>query len=72
MYSYKLNIQVEDDLTRIFEYGIGQFELEQANEYYEMFFECFSKIASNSFLFPNANHYKEGYRYCFCGVYTIL
>jgi hypothetical protein len=30
MYSYKLNIQVEDDLTCIFEYGIGQFGLEQS------------------------------------------
>mgnify|MGYP006370257659 CR=1 FL=1 len=44
MYHYKLNIQVEEDLTRIFEYGIGQFGLEQADKYYEMFFECFSKI----------------------------
>lgn len=59
MYSYKLNIQVEEDLTRIFEYVIGQFGLEHAVRYYEMFFECFSKIASNPFLFPNGNHYKK-------------
>ena len=72
MYSYKLNVQVEEDLTRIIEYGIGQFGLEQADKYYEMFFECFSRITSNPFLFPSANHYKKGYRSCVCGVDTIF
>lgn len=72
MYSYKLNIQAEEDLTRIFEYGIGQFGLKQAEKYYEMFFDCFYKIALNPFLFPNANHYKIGYRYCVCGADTIF
>lgn len=72
MYSYRLNIQAEEDLTRIFEYSIRQFGLREADKYYEMFFECFSKIASNPFLFPNANHYKKGYRYCVCGVNTIF
>ena len=72
MYSYRLNIQAEEDLTRIFEYSIRQFGLREADKYYEMFFECFSKIASNPFLFPNANHYKKGYRYCVCGVDTIF
>ena len=72
MYSYKLNIQVEEDLTRIFEYGMGQFGLEQAEKYYEMFFECFFKIALNPFLFPNANHYKIVYRYYVCGADTIF
>ena len=38
MFSYKLNIQAEEDLTRIFEYGIGQFGLLQANKYYDMLF----------------------------------
>ena len=68
----KLNIQAEEDLTRIFEYGIGQFGLKQAEKYYEMFFDCFYKIALNPFLFPNANHYKIGYRYCVCGADTIF
>lgn len=72
MYRYKLNIQVEEDLTRIFEYGNGRFGLIQAEKYYDMLFECFFKIASNPFLFPNANHFKKGYRYCVCGVDTIF
>jgi toxin ParE1/3/4 len=72
MYSYRLNIQAEEDLTRIYEYGLGRFGLLQADKYYEMLFECFSKIASNPFLFPEAIRYKDGYRYCVCGVDTIF
>jgi toxin ParE1/3/4 len=72
MYSYKLNIQAEEDLTRIFEYGMGRFGLLQANKYYEMLFDCFTKITSNPFLFPEAIRYREGYRYCVCGVDTIF
>lgn len=72
MFRFKLNIQVEEDITRIFEYGIGRFGLNQAYIYYDMLFECFSKIASNPYLFPNAIRYREGYRYCVCGVDTIF
>ncbi len=71
MYRYKLNVQAEEDLTRIFEYGLGRFGFLQANKYYDMLFECFSKITSNPYLFPNAIRYREGYRYCVCGVDTI-
>ncbi len=49
MYSYKLTIKAEEDLTRIFEYGIGRFGLFQAEKYYEILFACFDKIASKSF-----------------------
>lgn len=72
MFSYKLNIQVEEDLTRIFEYGMSRFGMLQANKYYDMLFDCFSKIASNPYLFPKAIRFRQGYRYCVCGVDTIF
>ena len=72
MFSYKLNIQAEKDLARIFEYGMGRFGLLQANKYYDMLFDCFSKIASNPYLFPEAIRFRQGYRYCVCGVDTIF
>lgn len=72
MFSYKLNIQVEADLTRIFKYGIERFGLLQANKYYDMLFECFSKIALNPYLFPDAIRFRQGYKYCVCGVDTIF
>ena len=64
MFSYKLNIQAEEDLTRIFEYGMSHFGMLQANKYYDMLFDCFSKIASNPYLFPEAIRFRQGYRYC--------
>ena len=70
MFSYKLNLQAEEDVTRIFEYGVRRFGLRQANTYYEMLFDSFTQIASNPFLFPDGSHFREGYRYCVCGVDT--
>ena len=71
MFNYKLSFEAEEDIIRIFEYGLGRFGLLQANKYYEMLFDCFSKIASNPFLFPVVSNYKNGERYCVCGVDTI-
>ncbi len=59
-------------INRIFEYGLRQFGVLQAVKYYEMLFDCFTKITSNPFLFPEAIRYREGYRYCVCGVDTIF
>lgn len=72
MCKYQINIQAEEDIKRIFEYGLIRFGLIQADKYYHMLFECFNKIASNPLLFPDATHYKKGYRYCVCGVDTIF
>ena len=72
MYRYKLNVDAEEDLTRIFEFGIGRFGFIQANKYYDMFFDCFSKIAANPLLFPDAQRFRLNYRYCVCGVDTIF
>lgn len=71
MFNYKLSFEAEDDILRIFEYGLGRFGLQQANKYYEMLFDCFNKIASNPFLFPIVTTYKNVERYCVCGVDTI-
>ncbi|MEZ4856276.1 MAG: type II toxin-antitoxin system RelE/ParE family toxin [Gelidibacter sp.] len=67
-----LNIRAEEDLTRIYAYGLERFGLLQADRYYDMLFDCFSKIASNPFLFPEAVRFREGYRYCVCGVDTVF
>lgn len=71
MYHYKLSIEAEDDIIRIFEYGLRQFGVLQAVKYYDKLFECFNKIASNPFMFPVNTNYKKIDRYCVCGVDTI-
>jgi toxin ParE1/3/4 len=64
-------VEAEEDIMRIFYFGLGRFGLSQANKYYDMLFDCFSKIASNPFLFPAVINYKDVERYCVCGVDTI-
>lgn len=71
MYKYKLSIDAEEDIIRIFEYGLGQFGVLQASKYYDMLYACFEKITSNPFMFPMVVNYKNTDRYCVCGVDTI-
>lgn len=37
-----------------------------------MLFDCFSKIASNPYLFPEAFRFRQGYSNYVCGVGTIF
>ena len=71
MYNYDLNQNAKEDLLRIYEYGIATFGLNQADKYFDMMHDCFDKIASNPYLFPAAVRFRQGYRFCVCGVDTI-
>lgn len=71
MYNYDLSEKAKEDFLRIYEYGIGQFGLDQADKYFEMMHQCFDKIASNPFLFPAVSNIKPNYRKCVCGVDAV-
>ncbi|GEM59039.1 plasmid stabilization protein [Flavobacterium columnare NBRC 100251 = ATCC 23463] len=71
MYNYDLSEQAKIDLLRIYEYGIGQFGLDQADKYFDMMHDCFNKIAKNPYLFPLASNIKSNYYKCVCGIDTI-
>ncbi|WP_269240333.1 type II toxin-antitoxin system RelE/ParE family toxin [Flavobacterium limnophilum] len=71
MYKCHLSFEAEEDIVRIFEYGLWRFGLQQANKYYDMLFDCFNKIASNPFMFPVVTKYRDVDRFCVCGVDTI-
>jgi toxin ParE1/3/4 len=59
MYSYKISIEAEKDIIRIYEYGFAKFGIIQADKYYDMLFECFNKIAFNPFYFQLLNTLKK-------------
>jgi toxin ParE1/3/4 len=59
------------DLRRIYYYGVSKFGINQPDNYFNMFYDCFERIEGNPYLFPSADHIKRGYRYCVCGVDTI-
>lgn len=71
MYRYHLSIKAEQDIVRIFEFGLRKFGLDQTNNYYALLFECFNKIASNPFMFPVETKYNDIEHFCVCGVDTI-
>lgn len=71
MYSYFLTQEAEEDLWRIYKYGVYKFGESQADKYLFMLHDCFDKIASNPFMFPEVTTYKNTERYCVCGVDTI-
>lgn len=71
MYNYDLSIQAKEDLLRIYEYGISQFGLDQADRYFNMMHDCFDKIAKNPYLFPAVSNIKSNYYRCVCGVDSI-
>ena len=64
MYNYKLSVEAEGDIIRIFEYGLGQFGVLQTTKYFEMLHECFNKIANNPFMFPISSKYRNIERFC--------
>lgn len=45
--------------------------INQAGNYFNIFYDGLGKTEENPHLFPSADHSKRGYYYCTCGVDTI-
>jgi toxin ParE1/3/4 len=71
MSSYKLSNVAKEDLIRIHSYGVKQFGMTQADNYFNTFFEYFDLIAQNPYSFESEDFIKEGYRRCVCGSDSI-
>ena len=71
MANYKLSNSARVDLIRIHQYGVRKFGVEQADQYYNSFFEYFDIIAQLPFSFEAVDFIKEGYKRCVCGSDSI-
>ena len=71
MTKYKLSIEAKEDLIRIHQYGIKRFGMNQADKYFDSFFDHFEMIAKQPLSFEAVDFIKPGYRRCVCGVDTI-
>lgn len=67
MANYKLSNVAKEDLIRIHQYGVQKFGVNQADKYFNSFFEYFNIIAERPFSFESVDFIKEGYRRCVCG-----
>lgn len=62
--TYRLSLEAEEDLIRIYRYGEKNFGIDQAIKYYFDRIEHFERIAENTNHFAPAEHIKLGYRRC--------
>ncbi len=71
MGKYKLSNSAKEDLIRIHHYGVKKFGIQQADKYFNSFFEYFEIIAERPNSFEAVDFIKPGYRRCVCGVDSI-
>ena len=71
MANYRISNQAQEDLIRIHQYGVKRFGMNQADKYFNSFFDCFELIADRPFTFKSVDYIKPRYRSCVCGVDTI-
>lgn len=71
MENYRLSLNAEDDLERIWFYGLEQWGLEAADRYYQAFFDHFEDIASHPLLYAPTD-IREGYRRSICGKDSVF
>jgi len=62
MATFKLNEEAEEDLERLYEYGILSFGLAQADRYYDGLIEHFYKLSENPYLWQAVDSIRIGYR----------
>ena len=72
MVNYKLSNVAQEDLIRIHHYGIKKFGMNQADKYFDSFFEYFDLISQQPFSFELVDYIKPGYRRCICGSDSIF
>lgn len=71
MATYRLSEKAEEDIIRIYQYGVMKFGEAQADKYYDAFFERFEAIAKSPYLYPPADDIRKGYRKSISGTDTI-
>jgi toxin ParE1/3/4 len=62
MASYRLTHKAEDDLDRLYERGIGDYGLRQADVFYDGLIARFEHIAQTPLLYPAVDFIRSGYR----------
>jgi toxin ParE1/3/4 len=71
MAKYKLSNTAKEDLIRIHHYGVKKFGIDQADKYFDSFFEYFEIIAQSPLSFESVDFIKPEYRRCVCGSDSI-
>lgn len=68
---YKISEDAKEDLKRIYKHGVLKYGEEQADRYFEAFFDRFEGLAENPYMYQAVDHIRPGYRRSVCGVDSI-
>lgn len=71
MVSYKLSNNAKLDLKRIYMHGLLTYGEEQADKYFNDFFNRFEQLAEQPLLYPAVDEIRPGYRRTVCGVDSV-
>ncbi len=71
MNNYRLSDLAKSDLKAIYQYGVSQHGVIQADKYFLKLFDQFEKIAIDPLLYPRVDHIRKGYHRCPCGEESI-
>lgn len=72
MANFRISNTAKEDLIRIHHFGVQKFGVQQADKYFNSFFEYFKIIAQRPFSFESVDFIKKGYRRCVCGSDSIF
>lgn len=71
MATYRISEDAKEDLQRIYRRGVREFGVEQADRYFNAFFERFDDLANRPSMYQAVDEIREGYRRSVCGVDSI-
>ncbi len=72
MANFRISNTAKEDLIRIHHFGVQKFGVQQADKYFDSFFDYFEIIAQRPFSFESVDFIKKGYRRCVCGSDSIF
>jgi toxin ParE1/3/4 len=71
MGTYRLTEDAKSDLKRIYARGLREYGEEQADIYFNAFFDRFEQLAAQPLSYPAVDDIRAGYRRSVCGIDSI-
>lgn len=71
MAKFKVNEAAEEDLQRLYQYGLQNFGLVQTDQYLDSIFARFQQIAEEPLLYNAVDDIRDGYRRSISGMHSI-
>lgn len=71
MKGYRLTIAAQMDMDQLLDWGINDYGVDAAIEYYDRIERRFTELVEQPCLYPAVNEIRVGYRRTVCGVHSI-